>query len=64
MLPLISNAFFVPLLGTSDAESAPDGPDSGAEEAAETSGTRGEGRRPGGHHHRYGSTMLPGGVTR
>lgn len=41
------------VLGTCDAEDAPDGPDSRAEkEAGETSSTRGQGRCPGGHHHR------------
>lgn len=52
------------ILGANDAKDAPNGPDSRAEEeAGEATGTRGEGRRPGGHHHRYVNIMLPGGVT-
>lgn len=40
--------------GSPDAQDASDGPDRGAEEeAGETAGTRREGRRSGGHHHRY-----------
>lgn len=41
------------LLGAHDEQDAPDGPDRRAEkEAGETAGTRREGWRSGGYHHR------------
>ena len=56
--------FILLLPGAYDEQDAPDGPDSRAEEeAGEDAGTRREGRRSGGYHHRYVNATLPGGDT-